>query len=71
MKAPSETLENPGAYRGKTIAAQSRLLVTIFHIHSCCQAFIARFLGALAETRRHEAKRILRQYRHLIDPAND
>jgi hypothetical protein len=71
MKVPSQTLASPGAYRGKILAAQARLLVIIFRIHSRCRAFFARFLVALAETRRHEAKRILRQYRHLIDPAND
>jgi hypothetical protein len=70
-KAPSQTLASPGAYRGKTIAAQTKLLVIIFRIHGLCRAFFARFLIALAETRRHEAQRILRQYRHLIDPAND
>jgi hypothetical protein len=71
MKVPSQTLASPGAYRGKTIAPQTRLLIIIFRIHGLCRAFFARLLIALAETRRQEAKHILRQYRHLIDPAND
>jgi hypothetical protein len=70
-KTPSQTLASSSTNRGKKIAAQSKLSVIIFRIHDRWRAFFARFLVALAETRRHEAKRILRQYRHLIDPAND
>jgi len=71
MKAPSQTLAQTNACREKTIAAQSRLLTVIFRMRDRCQAFFALFLVALAESRRREAERVLRQYRHLIDPAND
>lgn len=71
MKAPSQTLARPSAYRENPVAAQSRSLTVIFRIHDRCQAFIALFLIALAETRRREAERILHQFRHLIDLSRD
>jgi hypothetical protein len=71
MKAPSQTLTRPNTHGKKTIAGQLRLLAVIFRMRDRCRAFLALILVALAESRRREAERILRQYRHLIDPAND
>jgi hypothetical protein len=35
------------------------------------RGFFARLVAALEESRRREANRIIRQYRHLIDDGSD
>jgi hypothetical protein len=46
---------------------RSELATLAYRINKRCKAFFAHLLGALDESRRREAARIFRQYKHLID----
>ncbi len=50
---------------------QSASVTPGYRVNRCRRAFFARLMSALDESRRREADRIIRQYRHLIDDPNE
>jgi hypothetical protein len=46
---------------------RAELATLAYRVNKRCKAFFAHVLGALDESRRCEAARIFRQYKHLID----
>ncbi len=50
---------------------QSALVALGYRVNRCRRAFFAKLMFTLDESRRREADRIIRQYRHLIDGSNE
>ena len=55
------------AYRIRKAFFAQLLVILVYRINEHCRGFVAQIMAALDETRRREAARIIRRYRHLID----
>ena len=68
---PSQTSTRAKFNYERSSLVQSALAALGYRVNRCRRAFFAKLVSALDESRRHEADRILRQYRHLIDDPNE
>lgn len=66
-----QTVTRSGDNREQVRLVRSVLLTTACRTNDLCKAFFTRFFAALDKSRRRQAARVLREYRHLIDDGND